>query len=218
MVKSSGLAAVGRRKFWQLFAAKAMAATGAPSERDLDVIIDDVRACARCVGDGFVTFVGVDPLDHELISLRALRALRTADVVLFDDKVPAVVLDFSRREARKIQLANKDDRGERRRACDLAFDLAKGGKLVVQLVCGGSLDLLAMGRSLGADRIDAMAFEVIPASMAASFGGVGDDQFENPRRTDSCRAMLEKHADPSSQSTIARSETARGLAHSLRGG
>ena len=59
--------------------------------------------------------VGVDRNDPDLLTLRAIRALHAADVILFDAGVPAAVLDFARREARKIRVgaASRDSEIER---------------------------------------------------------------------------------------------------------
>ena len=54
------------------------------------------------VESGSVTLVGAGPGDPELLTLRAVRALQSADVILFDDLVSRAVLDFARREARKM--------------------------------------------------------------------------------------------------------------------
>ena len=48
------------------------------------------------------TLVGAGPGDPELLTLRAVRALQSADVILFDDLVSPEVLDFARREAKKM--------------------------------------------------------------------------------------------------------------------
>ena len=51
---------------------------------------------------GSVTLVGAGPGDPELLTLRAVRALQSADVILFDDLVSPEILDFARREAKKM--------------------------------------------------------------------------------------------------------------------
>ena len=66
------------------------------------------RAWARAVENGSVTLVGAGPGDPELLTLRAVRALQSADVILFDDLVSRDVLDFARREAK--QDAGRQDR------------------------------------------------------------------------------------------------------------
>src|SRR5207237_543663 len=53
---------------------------------------------------GAVVLVGAGPGDPELLTLRAVRALQSADVILIDDLVSPEVLDFARREARKMMV------------------------------------------------------------------------------------------------------------------
>ena len=49
-----------------------------------------------------MTLVGAGPGDPEFLTLRAVRALQSADVILFDDLVSREILDFARREAKKM--------------------------------------------------------------------------------------------------------------------
>ena len=51
---------------------------------------------------GRVTFVGAGPGDAELLTLQAVRALQTADVILFDDLVSDNVLELARRAAQRL--------------------------------------------------------------------------------------------------------------------
>src|SRR5690349_1707216 len=103
LLKASGLSFAGRRKFWQLFTAHAVANPDhAPDQNDFDRFIAEVRGLGATVANGTVTLVGAGPGDPELLTLRAVRALQSADVILFDDLVSRDVLDFARREARKM--------------------------------------------------------------------------------------------------------------------
>ena len=152
-VKASGLSFAGRRKFWQLFTAHAVANPDSePSQRDFDSFVAEVKGLGTAVENGSVTLVGAGPGDPELLTLRAVRALQSADVILFDDLVSRDVLDFARREARKM-LVGKTGFGPSCKQEDinaLMVSLAKQGKRVVRLKGG---DPLIFGRA--AEEIDA---------------------------------------------------------------
>ena len=51
---------------------------------------------------GQVILVGAGPGDPELLTLKAVRALESADVVLFDSLVSAEILEFVKSTARTI--------------------------------------------------------------------------------------------------------------------
>lgn len=51
---------------------------------------------------GSVVLVGAGPGDPELLTLKAVQALQSADVVLYDTLVSREVLEFARREARTM--------------------------------------------------------------------------------------------------------------------
>jgi uroporphyrin-III C-methyltransferase/precorrin-2 dehydrogenase/sirohydrochlorin ferrochelatase len=169
-VKASGLSFSGRRKFWQVFTADAVANPDhEPGQEDFDRFIAEVRGLGAAVENGSVTLVGAGPGDAELLTLRAVRALQSADVILFDDLVSREVLDFARREARKM-LVGKTGFGPSCRQEDinaLMVSLARQGKRVVRLKGG---DPLIFGRA--AEEIDAcraanIAVEVVPGITAA---------------------------------------------------
>jgi len=103
-VKASGLPFAGRRKFWQLLTAHAVKhPEDAPGTADFDRLLAEVNGFGPAVENGSVTLVGAGPGDPELLTLRAVRALQSADIILFDDLVSRDVLDFARREARKMR-------------------------------------------------------------------------------------------------------------------
>jgi uroporphyrin-III C-methyltransferase/precorrin-2 dehydrogenase/sirohydrochlorin ferrochelatase len=170
MVKESGLSFVARRKFWQVFTAHAMAHPETePSEADFARFVAEVKGLGAAVENGSVTLVGAGPGDPELLTLRAVRALQSADVILFDDLVSRDVLDFARREARKM-LVGKTGFGPSCKQDDinaLMVSLARQGKRVVRLKGG---DPLIFGRA--AEEIEAckaanIAVDVVPGITAA---------------------------------------------------
>jgi uroporphyrin-III C-methyltransferase / precorrin-2 dehydrogenase / sirohydrochlorin ferrochelatase len=132
-VQGSPLSFAGRRRFWDLFAAHAMAnSDDEPSQADFDRFI---AGASEGIGQssmtrGTVTEVEVDDGDPGSLTLHAIRALHAADVIVFDEQVPRQVLDFARREARKIR-AGETRRGQVSDALMAEFE--KRGERIVRL-------------------------------------------------------------------------------------
>jgi uroporphyrin-III C-methyltransferase/precorrin-2 dehydrogenase/sirohydrochlorin ferrochelatase len=147
MLKTAARSFAARRICWQLFTAKAVTTPDhAPGQADFDRFVAEVKGLGQIVENGSVTLVGAGPGDPELLTLRAVRALQSADVILFDDLVSHDVLDFARREARKM-LVGKTGFGPSCRQEDinaLMIGLARQGKRVVRLKGG---DPLIFGRA-----------------------------------------------------------------------
>jgi len=169
-VKESGLSFAGRRRFWQLFTAHAVANPGSePGQNDFDRLIAEVAGQGAAVENGSVTLVGAGPGDPELLTLRAVRALQSADVILFDDLVSPEVLDFARREARKM-LVGKTGFGPSCRQEDinaLIVGLARQGKRVVRLKGGDPLIFGRAGEEIDACAAAGIPVEVVPGITAA---------------------------------------------------
>ena len=129
-VKASGLSFGARRRFWQLFTARALGSPNqVPAESDLASLLALTRTQAAAAEAGSVTLVGAGPGDPELLTLKAVRALQSADVILFDALVDRDVLEFARREAKKM-LVGKTGYGPSCKQDDinaLMVSLAKSG-------------------------------------------------------------------------------------------
>jgi uroporphyrin-III C-methyltransferase/precorrin-2 dehydrogenase/sirohydrochlorin ferrochelatase len=118
---------------------------------------------------GSVTLVGAGPGDPELMTLKAVRALASADVILFDNLVAPEILDFARREARTM-LVGKSGHGPSCRQDDinaLMVRLAKSGKHVVRLKGGDPMVFGRAGEEISACRAAGIPVEVIPGVTAA---------------------------------------------------
>ena len=169
-VKSSGLSFGGRRRFWQLFTGHAVGNPGRePASQDFDTLIAAAHREGDAVDHGSVTLVGAGPGDPELLTLRAVRALQSADVILFDGLVSPGVLDFARREAKKM-LVGKAGYGPSCRQDEinrLMISLARAGKRVVRLKGGDPMIFGRGGEELAACRAAGLAVEVVPGITAA---------------------------------------------------
>jgi len=133
-VKASGLTLAARRKFWQLFAIHAVIHAGRdPAQADFERLLSEVRGYGSAVENGSVTFVDAGSGDPESLTLRAVRVLQSADIILFDERVSNAVLDFARREARKLLVGKAGSEDE---INVLMAGLARSGKRVVRLTGG----------------------------------------------------------------------------------
>ena len=169
-IQSSGLSLAARRRFWQAFARFALAHPDrAPAQSDFDSVLRQTRTEAMPADAGSVTFVGAGPGDPELLTLRAVRALQSADVILIDDLVAPDILDFARREARKMPVGNPGQSAPAHAGNVNAtmVALAKSGKRVVWLKHGDAAMLGRPGGEIAACRAAGVAVEVVPGVAVA---------------------------------------------------
>ena len=163
-----GLSPASRRAFWERFAARALAEPNrVPAETDRRELL----AAAGPGGDdarGSVVLVGAGPGDPELLTLKAVRALQSADVVLFDDLVAPAILDFARREAKKM-LVGKTGYGPSCKQDDInrmMVDFARQGRRVVRLKGGEPMIFGRAGEEIAFCRAAGIAVEVVPGISA----------------------------------------------------
>jgi uroporphyrin-III C-methyltransferase/precorrin-2 dehydrogenase/sirohydrochlorin ferrochelatase len=169
-VKHSGLPFNGRRLFWQIFTRAALQnPNGSPSVADFGMLLEQTKAEAPTAEHGSVTLVGAGPGDPELLTLRAVRALQSADVILYDDLVSTEVLEFARREAKRM-LVGKTGYGPSCKQSEintLMVGLAKSGRRVVRLKGGDPMIFGRAGEEIEACRKASIAIEVVPGVTAA---------------------------------------------------
>ena len=122
---------------------------------------------------GHVTLVGAGPGDAELLTLKAVRALQGADVVLFDALVSEDVLELARREAKRMLVGKRAGRESCRQEdinalmLKLAGPGPQGGKRVVRLKSGDPMVFGRAGEEIEALRAASIPHAVVPGVTTA---------------------------------------------------
>ena len=159
-----------RRVFWERFSDMAFQRpVPAKNTQELIGLVDRI-ATSVPVGQGRVTLVGGGPGDAELLTIKAVRALQSADIILFDDLVPEDVLELARREARRMLVGK---RGQRESCSqndinDLMVKLARQGKHVVRLKSGDPMIFGRAGEEIERLEKENIPVEVVPGVTAAA--------------------------------------------------
>ena len=168
----------GRRRFWERVVG---GATG-----ELVLTGEAERAARRFERElqqpgppaGSVALVGAGPGDPELITVRGLRLLQQADVVLYDNLVNERILGYARREAERIYVGKRRRfAGVRQEAINaMLLEQASAGRSVVRLK-GGDPFIFGRGgeeiETLAAHGIDCVVVPGITAALgAASYAGI----------------------------------------------
>jgi len=138
------------------------------AQRIAQTLLAAASSGPRALGE--VTLVGAGPGDPELLTLKALRALQDADVILHDRLVSDAVLDLARRDATRISVGKAAGGigSTQAQINQLLIEHAAAGKRVVRLKGG---DPFIFGR--GGEELEALAqaqinFSVVPGVTAAA--------------------------------------------------
>ncbi|WP_336068870.1 siroheme synthase CysG [Nitratireductor rhodophyticola] len=159
-----------RRAFWEAFVDRAFHAP--PAGHDIGEIAGEIERLAGAgrASTGTVTLVGAGPGDAEFLTLKAVRALQAADVILFDDLVSDDVLELARREAKRILVGKRGGKASCRQddINALMLSLAGKGKRVVRLKSGDPMIFGRAGEEIATLRAHGIAVDVVPGITAAS--------------------------------------------------
>ncbi|PVE23854.1 uroporphyrinogen-III C-methyltransferase [Microvirga sp. KLBC 81] len=171
----------GRRRFWEKFVDTAFTAGGNEEQRSsslerLALEARDEQTARSKIGE--VVIVGAGPGDPELMTLKAMRELQAADIIVYDRLVTPGVLELARREARRIHVG-KEGHGASCRQDDinaLIVDLALAGQRVVRLKGGDPSIFARTGEEVEACQNAGVPVRIVPgvttaSAAAASLGG-----------------------------------------------
>ncbi|CAN7321796.1 siroheme synthase CysG [Pararhizobium sp. LjRoot238] len=159
-----------RRAFWEGFVDRAFG-VAPESETEAELLADAGRIVAHTKPTiGRVTLVGAGPGDAELLTLKAVRALQAADVILFDDLVSDEVLELARREAKRMLVGKRGGRTSCKQEDINAtmITLAKAGKRVVRLKSGDPMIFGRAGEEIACLEQQGIPVDVVPGITSAS--------------------------------------------------
>ena len=118
---------------------------------------------------GKVYLVGAGPGDPELLTMKAVRVLREADVVLHDDLISGEILALIPRTATIISVGKRCGaaRVTQEEINTMIVAYATSGRIVVRLKSGDPMLFGRAGEEIDALRARGIKFEVVPGISAA---------------------------------------------------
>lgn len=120
--------------------------------------------------NGFVSLVGAGPGDAELLTVKAVRLLNSADVVVYDRLVSAAILELIPAGVSRISVAKSPGKHcvPQHQINDIIVSLARAGRCIVRLKGGDPYMFGRGGEEVLALRQHNIEFEVVPGITAAS--------------------------------------------------
>ncbi|EKT65542.1 siroheme synthase CysG [Providencia burhodogranariea] len=167
-VKTSITSMRQRKRFWEKsFSGRfaSLVESGQLSEAELQL----EKQLSEQDNAGELTLVGAGPGDAGLLTLKGLRVLQNADVVLYDHLVSEEILDLVRRDADKICVGKRANSHSvsQEETNALIVKFARQGKKVVRLKGGDPFIFGRGGEELQVAAGAGIPFQVVPGITAA---------------------------------------------------
>ncbi len=120
---------------------------------------------------GSLVLVGAGPGDPELLTLKAVRVLKSADVVLYDDLVSDEILKFLPENAVRVHVGKRGGKPSCKQSeiCDMAIAYALQGKRVIRLKGGDPMIFGRADEELRAAEAANIPVEIV-SGVTAAFG------------------------------------------------
>jgi uroporphyrin-III C-methyltransferase len=149
----------------------------------------------RTLGAGKVYFLGAGPGDPDLLTRKAWKILRAAEIVLHDALVSREILELARPSARIINVGKRCGRKSvtQEEIHEQLIAHARAGGIVVRLQGGDPLIFGRVGEEMAALQAAGIEFEIVPGVTAASAAAASAHLTLTRRRVASKLVFLSAH-------------------------
>jgi uroporphyrin-III C-methyltransferase len=153
----------------RLLARLPLPADGAPTQPLVPRALSLVSCAQQSVLSGKVYLVGAGPGDPDLLTIKALRLIQNAEVILHDDLVPEAILQLASRKAEIVNVGkrcgNKSITQDEINA--LIVEHARASRSLVRLKSGDPLVFGRAAEEMAALHDAGISYEIIPGITAA---------------------------------------------------
>lgn len=161
-----------RRRFWEAFfdGPIAMQVLAGDETRAHEAMLEAINRPPQEQSTGVVHIVGAGPGDPDLLTVKALRLLQSADVILYDRLISDEILSLARRDADRLYVgkAKAEHAVPQSEIESRMIALARQGKTVVRLKGGDPFVFGRGGEELAALRAAGVPVFVTPGVTAAT--------------------------------------------------
>ncbi len=163
-----------RRRFWEGFFAGPVAEQVLDGDevggREAMLSLINKTGQRDSAEEGTVTLVGAGPGDPDLLTLKALRLLQEADVVVYDKLVGPEIVDYARRDAERIYVGKAKGQHSKSQGDinQILLSAAQAGQKVVRLKGGDPFVFGRGGEEQHFLEDHGIKVEVVPGITAAT--------------------------------------------------
>ncbi|UPW18801.1 uroporphyrinogen-III C-methyltransferase [Agarivorans sp. TSD2052] len=160
---------------------------------------------------GFVSLVGAGPGDPDLLTVKAVKRIRTADVIVYDRLVSQDILDLASPTAEMVYVGKKLDHHfvPQPKINQILVDQAQLGKHVVRLKGGDPFIFGRGGEELQSLVAESIAFEVVPGITAAvgctAYAGIPLTHRDHAQSVQFITGHLKQHGEDIDWPSLAQS-------------